>query len=262
MVLPVDEEIALRFLQIADGSEAEFLKSVQRHSASKRSERPFVPHCSVSSAYACWSSLQDKKQRGVLLEEQDGIQLFGRNEIKDLRAAGLLEFEAGILNPIDPFPEMSNDGSFKAFIARKPSIRFVYGVLVEDPEIEPIRLGERVGAHFGKDWKPSSCRSNGHRLRSWAGFVFEQVLVVDNRSSVARYLKADKASTKRVGRSSIWDGENLQEVKKLERAGATITEAALALGVSRQVFYNKRRKDPKFWSKHFSSDGPFSKTRS
>jgi hypothetical protein len=259
MELSVDESVALKFLQIADGSEEQFLTVLRKDHSRKPTERAFVPHCAVESAFSCWLQLLNDGENNKISDEGSAISRYGRNEVKDLKAAGLLQNSGGKLVALNPFPELELRSSFKAFFARKSTLRLVYDLLVADPEQEPLKIGERVGVNFNKNWRPSSCRSNGHRLRSWAGFTFEETLVVSSNSTVARYLRADKENSKRKGRRSIWDGENLEMAKRLHREGVKIPAAARAMGITSQAIYNKRRQEPEFWNEHFGEAGGFSR---
>ena len=255
--LQVDEQVLLEFLQTPNNLAAQFVRNIQENNSSKRSQKPFVPHCSVASAFACWGSILNKIDPDSFALDHGPDEKFwdyelakmqfGRNEITDLMAVGLLERRGEILSATNPYPDLSDQASFKAFICRKDTIRFVNDILMDDPNIQAIKIGERVATYLGKNWAESSCKSNGQRLRAWTGFVFGESLITKPDEPLARYLTSDSVTAKRRGRPSVFNDENLKVIAGLKKQGLSKAQIAKELGVTPNAVYQHFKKNPKLW---------------
>lgn len=134
-----------------------------------------------------------------------------------------------------------------ADISRKSTIRLVNDLLMDNPNLKSVNIGEKVGVDLGKNWKASTCENNGRRLQAWTGFAYGETLVTSRNEPLARYLGSDLALKKGRGRPSTFSGENLKLVSSLKKQGVPKSEIARRLGIKPSAIYNFISRYPDKW---------------
>lgn len=168
--LSVPSQLLTRFLTSTD----EQLQAAYRTAISdaeqlaKLNEKGFVPKSNFLEAQAAYLKISLIGDAPQLLRKKLEHE-FGANIIKDLSNLGLLTRGAkGTVRLVEPMAGTEIGVAFQTLVKRQPTIQKVDNWLVEDPNITPLEIGQRLAEFLWKDWSDTSAKRNGHQIRSWA----------------------------------------------------------------------------------------------
>lgn len=250
MAIEIDEASLLEFLQCESGTERQTIKLIlQRKKIGRKSRRSFVPHSNVRSALRAFEYLCTPGGKYPLITKTELEDDFGRNEIKDLMAAGLAKHKEGKIRRINPYPVVDVKTAFKILLANKDTISYVRDLLTENPALSPTDIGAAVAGILGRNWQPSTCQSNGHRLRSWTAFAFGDLLLDESGQPFHRGIPELGEHGPKVGSPRSINDETLARISEMKARGMPITQMAHELKVVPETIRKWRRNNREKWDK-------------
>lgn len=240
----------VEFLECKPGEEKRKIASLVASAkmANSQSHRMFTPHSNVANALKTFSNFlsaapNDWPAKSIRQAESS----FGRNEIRDLMVLGVIVNDYGVAAVRNPFPDVDPETSLKALVAKENSIRFVRDYLEGNPSASAVQIGSAVAKNFDRKWRHSSCQSNGHRLRSWAGFAYGNLLL--NEAGIPYYRgheELGKGSSRR-GPIPYMTGDMLERVSKMKAKGLSITAMVRELNISPQTIRTYKKNHATEW---------------
>lgn len=248
MVVGIDEADLLEFLQCEPGAERQTMKSIlQRKKIGRKPKRSFVPHSNVRSALRAYKYICSSDNKHRLKSKTELENELGRNEVKDLMAAGLANHKDQKIIPINPYPTLDVENAFKVHVVNKSTISNVRDLLVDNPSLSPTDIGAHVANLLERNWKPATCQSNGHRLRSWTAFAFGDLLLDERGLPFHLNLSELDEHGPKVGPPRFMNVENLSRISKMKARGMPIAQMARELKVAAETIRKWKRNNPEKW---------------
>ncbi|SHI03425.1 hypothetical protein [Marivita hallyeonensis] len=168
--LSVPSQLLTRFLTSTEEQLQAAYKSAisDAEQLAKLNEKGFVPKSNFLEAQAAYLKISLMIDAPQLLRK-DLESEFGANVIKDLSNLGLLtRGPKGTVRLVEPMAGTEIGVAFQTLVKRQPTIQKVDSWLVENPNISPLEIGQRLAEYLWKDWSDTSAKRNGHQIRSWA----------------------------------------------------------------------------------------------